>query len=341
MPTPAHVRTYTQILTTGTPGHRIAYVSVLDVMQQYIYKIKTFLLAGGCTLKWTSAGGTGPSGVGDTTDRLTSAATVTPRATVAAASQAWFVVVDGNGGQLLIAFQGSSDNICRISYSPTAAFALAGTTTNQPTATDEMLMTSTTDITVTTASSDRILHGHISSDAKAYRFWTARLGLAAGVIWGVEPFTPQVTAPAVCDQPVFAYCWSAQGASQPNFSYLYAAYSVGTNGGRVRAVISSAQYIMDVSLATWASATSTTLADATAFKAAPALQGSLGYIAWPNALVSMTTANAKGYLGELIDFWTCNITGVLTGDLFGVDSGWYFYAGWLQPNPSLAAPTLS
>ena len=341
MPTPAFVRTYTQILTTGTPGQRIPYVSVVDVMQNYIFKIKTFLLANGCVLKWTASAGVGPAGAGDATDRINSAADWTPRGTSAGTSQAWFVVVDGNGGQLLIAFQGSADNICLAQYSPTASFALATPSERQPTAPDGMTLFSTVDVTGTVASGDRIVHGHISSDAKAYRFWLAKASAPLGMVWGVENFTPQVVAPAFCTEPVFASAWSSAKVSSAVSSSYYQGFFLNSSGGRVRTVVSSIQYLQQVGISTWFVYNSTAPNIANFINTFPALQGSLGFIAWPNVLMSSQVA-PFGYLGELIDNYGAEVQAASAcGDGFGADYGWYLVGVALFPNPSGLAPTIT
>jgi hypothetical protein len=142
---------------TVTPNLRVTYVSLAATMGWFAYENKTALIAAGWTMKFSSDGTTGPSSGADTTDRITSAATFVTRATVAAAAQSWFVVQNADGVQLMITYQGASDDICRISYSHGGLFTLAGTTTHQPTATDEMVLSTGNSVINATTANDRVM----------------------------------------------------------------------------------------------------------------------------------------------------------------------------------------
>jgi hypothetical protein len=139
-----------------TPNLRRAYVSLNDLAGWFIYS-NTTALAAKWTRKWESNGVTGPSGVGDTTQRLTNVAACSVRGAAAANAQSWGVYTAVDGCQILIAYQGASDDILRISYSKGGLFTLAGTTTNQPTATDEVVIMAATSVVNATASLDRVM----------------------------------------------------------------------------------------------------------------------------------------------------------------------------------------
>jgi len=143
---------------TISPNVRLTpFVSLVATMGWWLYQNKTAMLAAGWTLVCTSDGVTGPTTLADATDRLPSAAECQVRATVAAAAQSWFIVKNADDVQVLFAFQGASDDICRISMSQGALFVLAGTTTQQPTAADECLLTTGSSIINATASADRVM----------------------------------------------------------------------------------------------------------------------------------------------------------------------------------------
>lgn len=98
MTVPAYARTWHQLLTSSIPGNRIPYVSVTDAAQNTMYQTKAAMVGGlgqttGFSLLWSASGGTGPTNSSDHTDRWTSSSAITPQATVAAASQAWCVLV--------------------------------------------------------------------------------------------------------------------------------------------------------------------------------------------------------------------------------------------------------
>src|SRR5262245_20319881 len=176
MALPVIQKTWRQLLTAGTPGSRVPFVSVLDTMQQVIFRIKDYLCnSSGATTKytvlWSSSGGTGPTNANDHTDRLTSPTAWTPPATAATASQAWVVLVGGSGEQILFAFQGATDDVMRVAYSPGGLYTLAATTTNQPTATDEQLVIggASNSIVNNATSTDRILHLWVRDDGKGFR----------------------------------------------------------------------------------------------------------------------------------------------------------------------------
>lgn len=154
---------------TVSPNVRQAFTTLLGVGGWYAYENKTRMLAVGWTVKFTSNGTTGPSGAGDTTDRITSAATFATRATVAAAPQSWYVLQNVDGTQILFTYQGATDDIMRISFSPGGLFTLAGTTTHQPTATDEIIISAATTVIDATASLDRVMSIFCADDTTAWR----------------------------------------------------------------------------------------------------------------------------------------------------------------------------
>jgi hypothetical protein len=335
---PAYTRTWTQKLTTGTPGARITFVSLLDTMQNYLFGIKSFLTTGGLSVVWSASGGTGPTNSSDHTDRWSNAAAVTPRATIAGASQAWVVLLDGNGGQLLLAFQGASDDIARISYSPGALYTLAGTTNQQPTATDELPISTATTLIGATASADRVWHGLVSSDAKAYRFTILRSSVVIGQTWSVENFTLATLPGSVtCSPAVMVTCFGTTQIGLETLTGFHGGYGANAAGALARAVISSVGTTVQCSLATWGFNSNSA---GNFITGQPELQGTNGYLPWPSILLSVTTGG-KGFLGTPIDFWTTAPSGFAVGDGFGSTYEWWQVGVWLWPNPSNTAPTIA
>lgn len=154
---------------TISPNVRQAFTTLLGVGGWFAYENKTRMLAVGWTVKFTSNGVTGPTDGLDTTDRITSAANFNVRATVAAAPQSWYVLQNADGVQIMFTYQGATDDIMRISYSQGGLFTLAGTTTHQPTATDEIIISAATTVINATASLDRVMSIFCADDTTAWR----------------------------------------------------------------------------------------------------------------------------------------------------------------------------
>jgi hypothetical protein len=177
---PAHVRTYTQLLTAGTPGLRIPYVSLADTMQNCMYGMKSFLLANGCSHVWSASAGTGSG------ERCGSHRPHHERRGVDASrrdrrtSQAWCVILDGNGGHLLLAWTGGTDDVGYIGYSPGALYTLAATTNQRPTATDEYV--------IANASGGTTLRRRHLDVWRSHSAWSDFVGRQVVSIW---PFATQ------------------------------------------------------------------------------------------------------------------------------------------------------
>ncbi len=338
MALPTIVKTWKQLLTTGTPGSRITFVSVLDTMQNFAFKLKDGLIGGlgattDYTLKWTSSGGVGPTNSSDNTDRLPNAAAWTPRATVAAASQAWFVVTGAFGEQILVAFQGASDDICRISFSPGGLFVLAGTTTHQPTATDEQVVLSVTSVVNSTASGDRILHIWARDDAKGFRVAIFRSGAVTAPIFGVEEFTSGATAPAVITPPLMGFAWSSGNIATSN---LHGTFSGNARGCVIRTTVSSVAFNAQCEFMTECNSVQSAI-DRYTFQ--PELQGA-GYAPYLFGIHSNTTGT-RGRAGNPIDWWGVGPAGFAAGDGFGTSYQFVHLGAFLWPNPSNVAPTIA
>lgn len=159
---------------TITPNVRNAYTTLVNMAGWWAYENKTAMLAAGWTVVFTSDGTTGPTNSLDTTDRITSAATFATRATGATAAQSWYVLQNSDSLQILVTYQGASDDIIRISYSPGALFTLGSPTTYQPTASDEIIVSAATSIVNATTSLDRVMSIFCAGNTTAWRCVTFR-----------------------------------------------------------------------------------------------------------------------------------------------------------------------
>ncbi len=341
MTTPAYIRTWVQKLTTGTPGDRIAYVSLIDTMQNYIFGVKTFLHANGHTLLWSASAGTGPANSADHTDRIAAASDFSPRGAGAGNSQGWFVLTTGTGAQLMVCYQGASDDIARISFSPGALFTLAGTTNQQPTATDECLISSGVTLIGSSTSADRVWHGWATADGKNCRFMLYRSAVVVGSTWGLELLTlPTLPGnvsftPVIASNAVWGFCYRDDQVGSPGS--VGGGWIANVRGGLARATISSVGYSVQCGLSSW-SASNVIAPQVLSTNAA--LQGATGFTPWPVTAVSVM-ASADGYVGALVDWYIANPTGFSPGDGFGPAYNWIQVGSILWPNPSLTAPTIA
>lgn len=117
MTLPTHAKTW-----TISANNYIPFVSLADLTQKFLWGIKNFLVSNGYAVKGSCSNGTGAM---DATDRWTTAADVTPRGATAGESMAWLVLTDGNGANILLAWQGATDDESRISFSPSGTYALS------------------------------------------------------------------------------------------------------------------------------------------------------------------------------------------------------------------------
>jgi hypothetical protein len=189
------------------PNVRNAYTTMVDMSGWFIYQNHAWLKAHGWTVKFTSNGVTGPSGPTDHTDRMISNAAGSVRATVAGAAQSYTVLTSSDGVDLMFTFQGASDDVIRMSYSPGGLFVLAGTTTFQPTATDEVIFVQGASIVNGTVGLDRVMTIWASDDGTAW----------SNLLWRNSAFQSGIgfekcvnlCYPGVFDKPYIAYRFNA------------------------------------------------------------------------------------------------------------------------------------
>jgi hypothetical protein len=196
------------------PNVRNVFSTLTDMAGWFIYQNHTWLITHAWTVKWTSNGSVGPASSGDTTDRIISNAAASVRGTASATPQSWTVLQNPDGLQLLIAYQGAGtsptgDDIIRISYSPGGLFTPQGFTnptyTYQPTATDEVVVSTGNSIINSTASADRVMSIWASDDGKA---------------WSCALWRTSVLLALVGVERVISYCETGV-QTLPYFGYRY------------------------------------------------------------------------------------------------------------------------
>lgn len=198
----------TQFKTWG-PGfllnQRISFTSLLDTTGSYITGITNQRIARGCTASGSSNGTVGAM---DGVNRCTNAAGFAVRASIAGAPQSWIVISDGTV-QTLYTFQGSSDDVARISFSPGSLFVAAGTPTNQPTATDEQVVVSSVSLVGSSPSQDRVFHVWVDSAHQMWRSCIMSAGVVCANVVGVEIFDPSLLIfPATAPVPTWGFTYS-------------------------------------------------------------------------------------------------------------------------------------
>lgn len=196
-----------KVWTIG-PNKRNAFVSLVDETSWVLYENKVQMVTAGWTVKFSCNGVTGPTNGADTTDRWTARANAGVRATIAGAAQSWIVLQNADGVQVLLAFQGATDDIARIAFSPKVGYVLAGTTTFQPTATDEVVASSAATIVNATASADRVMTIWTSNDTRNWSFIVFRASAIVCTV-GVEQIVnlcaPFVFGDGASDVPYVGY----------------------------------------------------------------------------------------------------------------------------------------
>lgn len=286
MATPAAVRSY-----VFSVNNRIAYTSLSQVMGEYLYGIKNFLVATlGYAVKYSCNGTTGPSSAADHTDRWTSASAATTRAANTATAQSWIVLTDGDGVDFMLSYTGATDDVARYAYSIGALYTPAGTATFPATATDEHVVSSSASWIEPTASGDRVWHAMGTVDRKNWRVFLARGGKATGAYLGIETYLTALVAPAVATvNKIIVHQLPSNFSSSSLFSGQHvftrlAMSSVGTNINCVFGAEIASPSVL------------------TALDGANAeLQGSAGPLVRP--LSAWSTSTARGKLGTLIDWW--------------------------------------
>lgn len=315
MPAPILTKTW-----TVSPNLRRGFTSMTDMMGWFLYENKTKLLAAGWTIKFTCDGTTGPTGPSDTTDRWASIANASTRGTAAATVQSYAVLQNSDGVQILLTYQGAGvsptgDDIGRISYSPGGLFVLASPSTNQPTATDEVVTSAANSLVVSAASQDRVMHIWATPDTKHWSCVLARAGSIQAAI-GIERVISYCganvfTVPYVgYRHNIFAKVVSPNSANGSPCGAIETT-AVGTTGYRgthARVFTNAVSRIVRVGTgfvnpAGAADGFTRTFNDPFMASNYPALQGGATAPCYPIAWSGEKSTNLDGILGSPIDWW--------------------------------------
>lgn len=299
---------------------RRVFTTLVDQVGWFFYENKTRMLTAGWTVKFSSNGTVGPTNSLDTTDRWTGLSAIATRASVAAAPQSWIVLQNTDGLQILFTYQGASDDIARISYSHGGLFTLAGTTTFQPTATDETIVINATSLVNATASQDRVMSIWATTDTTQWSAMLARGGNIEHVL-GVEKVVsycgPNVfTVPYVGYRHLVFLLYNNPGGLSgtgvtpitTNYNVLGTYGNAGFRGTVARVFTASASRINRlgggwVEVSSFADTFTRSYNDVFFNDIYPALQGSRGAPCYPIIWSGERVVNLDGILGSPIDWW--------------------------------------
>ena len=273
------------------PNNRVSFVSLLDASSRILFGIKNFLVATmGYTVKYSCDGTTGPTSSSDHTDRWLSVSNAATRASTATAGpQSFVVLTNGSGVDILLVYQGSSDDVFKVSFSPGGLFTPAGTSTQQPTATDEQVCVSGVSMVTNSATNDRVWHIMATSDKTMFRVFIYRLDVLV-YSFGVEAIIPTVNSTVVFTANTVG--WSTNNATMTALGA--GGHVLGTstsNNGGVARVNSVNCVLAGCGESFFGSVLNPLTCDLSA-----------GAIIVPAGYVSQT-AGAAGKLGNRIDCW--------------------------------------
>jgi len=344
MSAPSYTRTWLQNTPTGLPGTRIPYTSLIQTLSTYVYGLKEFFKANGMVVVASCTGAATALA-----DLISSPAQFTTRGATDTVAQSWILLSDGNGGQLLLAYTGTTDDKLYIGYSPGALYTTGVLT--RPTATDAQALpdNSTTASAIgTSTTGDRIWHAIISSDAKAYRWVVVRQAEIVGSMNGIEAFTPCAYAANVTVNPVVA--WNCPQSYVENVGFFVTDGNSTASRFVKLTVQPGAPPATLYNLASQKFVTGLSMgADygtlyLNNYNLPPELQGNLGF--FPNSVLLTSTNNASaGVLGLMVDFWVGTSFGGNYGQRyyglpFDPDYKWFMIGALLWPNPSQQTPMM-
>lgn len=308
------------------PNVRNSFTSLVDMAGWFIFENHAWLRSHGWTVKYTCDGTTGPTSGADHTDRLSSKTNAQTRGANATTAQSFTVLTSSDGVDLLITYQGATDDVIRISYSAGGLFTPAGTSNQQPTATDEVTISVGNSVINATTSADRVMSIWSTADGRAWSCALYRLGTLQNIL-GLERVV-SACYPGVFAVPYIAYRYNAVDRSNsPGGSgpvYDASSTTAGTTGwfGTLARVFTGGAFrLTRLGGGTVAPADilgSSLTIEQSMLSNTPALQaGGMPTIPW--FLTGEKAANLDGFLGVATDWWIgygSSISQPATGDFF-------------------------
>lgn len=286
-------------------NNRISYVSLNATMGAFLYGLKQYLKTQGYTVAGSCNGTTGAM---DGVDRWASPANAQTRFGGTAGAQSWIVLTDGNGVQILFTYDGTADNLATFGFSPGALYVVAATPTFKPTATDEQLVLTSTDLINATTSSDRTWFCWVDNLHKSFRVIVARAGVFVGQLWGVELVASKVVSGVTTATWTPAVWGFGMPVNNDNIT------TVGQQWGLARPSTSGTPRNA-ICKATIENLGGNVVMGILCVANRNELQGATGIPVIPIGLCS-TDTNTQGKLGDLYDWWMGRVSGGADGDLY-------------------------
>lgn len=293
------------------PNQRLTpFVSLNDTAAWWAFTNFSALVSNGWTVKYTCDGTTGPSSGADHTNRLASRSNFTTQGAAAGNAQSFFVVTNTEGVDLVVCYQGATNDVLRISYSIGGLFTPAGTSNQQPTATDETVVSSGNSIVNATASLDRVMTVWTSADTKQWSMALCRNNAIVNIM-GLERVS-DLTASGVFTVPYVGYRLTSTVRDLSIGSPVggISGTAVGATGhvGIVARVFTAGSFRAlraggGELILPPAPGNATSISNS--FNATPpALQASVGSPLFPLYWMGEKALNLDGFLGFPVDWWS-------------------------------------
>lgn len=296
-----------------SPCNRVVFTSLVQVQRDIMFGIVGRMLANGYTVKGSCNGTTGA--MDGPTNRWAAATDAGTRGATTTTANSWICLTSANGVNILFSFVGASDDIYRISISHTGAYVIAATSTHTPTATDEQVLVSTTNI-LATASGDRLWSCWVRTDGKGFRVAVARAGAWVGQVYGCEQYTKATYAVGVTTSTEYGFAHATASSGLLTTAWMLQA-TAGTTGhnGFVRTSLGANLGLCSYGAEAFGANSAAPAADfGQAF--APELQGSTEF-SLKRVSLYCVTASMRGKIGNVVDWWIGRTTGAADGDHYG------------------------
>jgi hypothetical protein len=296
---------------------RITYTSLVQVAREVMFTIKERLKAQGWTVKGSCDGTTGAM---DAVDRWAAATDAGTRFNGIGGAQSWFVLIDGNGANILFSYNSAADDVYEIAVDLAGNYVVAGTPANRPTSTTEQslnkyFISTPGTIIGTGASGDRLVSIWTRPDFKGFRVAIARSG-AWQSQFGVDQHAAVAHGAGITVSPNNGFYVNG-GLDSAN--HERAGVTSVTAAGQRRVVVrtnlgafnAECSWTTECGAAT--SAVDSSFTQGTTF--APELQGGVEYVMKRIGAYSIT-AGMRGKAANLLDWWYGR-SAIADGDTYG------------------------
>jgi hypothetical protein len=321
-------------------NQRETYASVNDATAFAFYTAWNFLIGtAALTCKYTCDGTTGPTSTSDHTNRLVSKTTCSHRGVSTTSACSFGVATDGAGADWLFAYVGAGtsptgDDLFYIAVSPTGAYVPAGTASNVPTATDQIVVLNSATL-VGTGANDRLVSMQASTDKKNFRLWVYSAATLQREVFFERCSSTVVSALGWNDPLVVGNAAAvAAGSANTTAGGCLAAPAAGTQGSSGNAYAKIGGTVANVG---GGGEVYLNVGNSGAFGIAnPEANGASPLV--PTVFAS-NTAGARGKLGNRVDSWFAYLNGIVDGTPFGTGPFFQFmqvnsrFVPWDSTNP--------